>query len=204
MRTHIFLLILAISGMALFFTPSPATAQGKNITEVLQEKENQGSGMKTRSFKPKPAEPSVTKPEIESDTETTDKTATGREYSEIPEDADAAEPEEEQRPPEEDVWEKYKSIAAGSESKTLTRKSYTVDKKETTHTKKFKKTKSAEESEEDSGDTESEEADDSEEKDEEKEAKAPKKKKGGMAGILEDYKNKQTNKKPIRGHTLNQ
>ena len=200
MRTHIFLLILAISGMVFLFTPSPATAQDNGISGVLQEKENQGSGMKSRSFrKPEPAAPPANKPPAEA----TDKSATGTEYSEIVEDAGAV-PEDEKRPPEEDVWEKYKSISAGSESKTLTRKTYAVGKEETTHTKKFKKTKGAEESEEDSGDTETEESDDSEEKDEEKEAEAPKKKKGGMAGILEDYKNKQTNKKPIRGHTLNQ
>jgi hypothetical protein len=196
MRRNIFLLILAISGMAHFLVPSPAAAQGQNIAEVLQEKDAQGSSMKSRNFKkPKPAEQPVTKPEAES----TDKTAKGAEYSEIVEDT-GAEPEDEQRPPEEDVWEKYKSIAAGSESKTLTRKSYSVGKEETTNTKKIRKPKDAEESEEDS----SEESDDSEEKDAEKEAEAPKKKKGGMAGILEDYKSKQTNKKPIRGHTLNQ
>jgi hypothetical protein len=200
MRRNIFLLILAISGMALFFTPSLAAAQGQNIAEVLKEKETQGSGMKGRSFKkPKPAEAPVTKPAAEAGAEAAEKTAKGMEYSEIVEDT-GAESESEQRPPEEDVWEKYKSIAAGSESKTLTRKSYSVGKEETTHTKKIRKPKDTEESGEDL----SEESDDSEDKDQEKEAKASKKKKGGMAGILEDYKNKQTNKKPIRGHTLNQ
>lgn len=98
-----------------------------------------------------------------------------------------------------DVWEKYKTIAAGTDNKPMGSKNYSIGKKKN----KAKKAEQADDNE----DTDNEELaeDSSEEIDEKpKKKKTAKKKKSGMGGIIDEYESRQKARSKMKSSSLNE
>ena len=173
---------------ALFLASSLSTVHAqKNIGEILEEKAVKGSGMKTRSFStPKPQD----------DVKQNDKGRGDEEsgFEEISKEKGSADTSKEKAsPPEEDVWKKYKSIASGSESKALGRRSYSVGNGKERHS-----------SEEESELSEEEQKEFEAWKAAKKEKSKKEENKGGLGSILDDYKKKQKTKASMRSRSLNE
>lgn len=154
---------------------SPQAQAQKSIADILESKTPTSSGMKSRTFKKPPAED-------KKDTE-----AVNKAFEELPEGAKGKTPPDPAKPPEEDVWERYKSIAQGTGEKKLEQKSYVLGggAQETPKRKNFKAEAEAEAKKEDA------------------EKPKPEAKKSGITAIMEDYREKQLKNTGIRTRGMN-